>query len=93
MGRYAEARDLYQDTLDRCRRVLGDDHPNTLTSASNLANDLRDLGDHQAARDLNQATLDRKRRVLGDDHPDTLRSADNLAAGLRALDEASGNVP
>jgi hypothetical protein len=44
MGRYAEARGLNQDTLDRCRRVLGADHPDTLGSASNLAADLRALG-------------------------------------------------
>ncbi len=28
------ARDLDQDTLDRARRVLGADHPNTLKSAN-----------------------------------------------------------
>jgi hypothetical protein len=39
------ARDLSQDTLARHRRVLGDDHPNTLTSANNLALDLRALGE------------------------------------------------
>ena len=39
------ARDLDQDTLDRRRRVLGDDHPDTLTSANNLAVDLRALGE------------------------------------------------
>jgi hypothetical protein len=39
------ARDLDQDTLDRRRRVLGQDHPDTLASASNLATDLRALGE------------------------------------------------
>jgi hypothetical protein len=39
------ARDLGQDTFDRCRRVLGADHPNTLQSANNLAADLRALGE------------------------------------------------
>jgi hypothetical protein len=29
------------------RRVLGDDHPATLRSASSLAADLRELGEHQ----------------------------------------------
>jgi hypothetical protein len=38
------ARDLDQDTLDRRRRVLGEDHPHTLSSANNLAADLRELG-------------------------------------------------
>ncbi len=42
MGRYADARDLDQDLLDR-RRLLGEDHPSTLVSASNLADDLRAL--------------------------------------------------
>ena len=65
------ARDLDQDTLDRRRRVLGQDHPDTLTAAHNLATDLRELGEVQAARDLDQDTLDRRRRVLGQDHPDT----------------------
>ena len=72
MGRYAEARDLDEDTLARRRRVLGEDHPDTLTSANNLAIDLRNLGEYQAARELDEDTLARHRRVLGDDHPDTL---------------------
>ena len=70
MGRYAEARDLHQDTLDRHRRVLGEDHPDTLFSAHNLAVDLRKLGEVRAARDLTRDTLDRRRRVLGQDHPE-----------------------
>ena len=41
MGHYAEARELDEDTLARRRRVLGEDHPDTLTSANNLGNDLR----------------------------------------------------
>jgi hypothetical protein len=39
------ARVLDQDTLDRRRRVLGQDHPDTLASAENLAADLRALGE------------------------------------------------
>jgi hypothetical protein len=67
--------------------VLGQDHPDTLRSANNLAADLRALDETQAARDLDEDTLARRRRVLGQDHPDTLRSASNLAADLRALGE------
>jgi hypothetical protein len=66
---------------------LGEDHPSTLASASNLAVDLRALGETQAARDLDEDTLARRRRVLGEGHPDTLTSASNLAVDLRALDE------
>ena len=37
--------DLNRDTLDRRRRILGHDHPDTLNSAANLATDLRELGE------------------------------------------------
>ena len=56
--------------------MLGEDHPNTLTYANQLAIDLRALGEVQAARDLDQDTLDRRRRMLGADHPDTLVSGE-----------------
>jgi len=62
--------------------------PHSLTSASNLAVDLRQMGEVAAARDLDQDTLDRRRQVLGADHPGTLTSASILAADLRALGAA-----
>ena len=67
--------------------MLGEDHPDTLTSANNLASDLRNLGEHQAARELDEDTLARRRRVLGEDHPDTLTSAVALAIELANLGE------
>ncbi|WP_290056041.1 tetratricopeptide repeat protein, partial [Amycolatopsis solani] len=76
-----------EDTLARSERVLGADHPDTLVSASNLAVDLRELGEYQRARELDEDTFARRRRVLGEDHPDTLVSADNLAVDLRELGE------
>ena len=39
------ARDLDHDTLDRRRRILGHDHPDTLASAASLAHDLHELGE------------------------------------------------
>ena len=58
------ARALAEDTLARCRRVLGEDHPETLNAATNLAADLRTLGEARAARELDEDTLTRRRRVL-----------------------------
>jgi putative methionine-R-sulfoxide reductase with GAF domain len=78
---------LDEDILTRYRRVLGEDHPETLRSAHNLAVGLRALGEHEQARQLHEDTLTRRRRVLGEDHPDTLRSANNLANNLSALGE------
>ncbi len=74
---------------ERNRNTLGDDHSDTLGSASNLAVNLRQLGEVGEARTLDEDTLARRRRTLGDDHPDTLRSANNLAIDLRELGEVA----
>jgi hypothetical protein len=44
LGEARAACDLDQDTLERRRRVLGHNHPETLKSASNLAADVPALG-------------------------------------------------
>jgi hypothetical protein len=45
---------LDEDTLARRRRVLGEDHPDALTAASNLAMSLRAVGEYQAAWEPNE---------------------------------------
>ncbi|MEU1619100.1 tetratricopeptide repeat protein [Streptomyces sp. NPDC005722] len=75
LGVTEQARALAEDTVARRRRVLGEDHPNTLTTASNLAIWLAALGVTEQARALAEDTLTRRRRVLGEDHPDTLSTA------------------
>ena len=77
---------LDEDTLARRRRVLGEDHPDTLASADNLAFSLQGVRG-QAARELGEDTLARRRRVLGEDHPDTLASASNLVMILGRVGE------
>jgi hypothetical protein len=83
-GEPRRAKALNEDAIGRRRRVLGEDHPDTLSSAYNLAIVLSQLGDATAARALDEDTLGRRRRVLGEDHPDTLSSAYNLADDLYA---------
>jgi tetratricopeptide (TPR) repeat protein len=76
-----------------CQRLLGEEHPDTLTSANNLAEA------YQAAERLNQAiplfkqTLANRRRVLGADHPDTLSSANNLAEAYQAAGRLDKAIP
>ena len=67
------------------RERLGDEHPDTLTSASNLALNLWWLGEFQRARVLDEETLTRRQRILGADHPDTLTSVSQLASDLYSL--------
>jgi tetratricopeptide (TPR) repeat protein len=67
------------------RSRLGDDHPDTLESANNLALDLWALGSYEQGHQLAEDTLTRSRRVLGNDHPHTMKSAYSLALILHAL--------
>ena len=44
-------------TLARCRRLLGEDHPDTLRSAGSFGVDPSNLGEHQGARELDEDPL------------------------------------
>ena len=52
-GEYQAARELGEDTLARRRRVLGEDHPDTLASASNLVMILGRVGEETCRPRLN----------------------------------------
>lgn len=51
---------LDEDTLARRRRVLGEDHPDTLAAAFQLVGALIGLGEHHAARELNDDIIARR---------------------------------
>ncbi|WP_232425053.1 FxSxx-COOH system tetratricopeptide repeat protein [Pseudofrankia inefficax] len=86
-GDLPSSRALAERALSRNREILGEDHPDTLTSAANLASTLGELGqgDYAAARELAEDVLARRRQVLGEDHPDTLTAMADLAVTLRSL--------
>ena len=87
-GQLPAAIAIYEQVLADCRRVLGDEHPDTLASRSNLAGAYRSVGRVAEAITLHEQVLTDYRRVLGDDHPDTLTSRNNLASAY----EAAGRV-
>ncbi|OOP56863.1 MAG: hypothetical protein AYP45_06545 [Candidatus Brocadia carolinensis] len=79
---YRSAEMLFRRELDIQNRILGDEHPNTLRTMSNLAVTLGAQGDLAGARKLNEQVLEIRRRILGDEHPDTSNSACNLVVTL-----------
>src|SRR3954449_10378173 len=87
LGAVQLADPLGEDTLQRCRRVLGLDDPITLQTASALARSLVALDDREPARALSEDTLQRCRRVLGPDHAATLTAAPTLILALIRLGE------
>lgn len=77
-GRYDEAEPLFRNTLTARERVLGPDHPDTLSSRNNLAVLLSRTGRYDEAEPLLRDTLATATRVLGPDHPITQTVVANL---------------
>jgi tetratricopeptide (TPR) repeat protein len=71
---------LYEQALADRRRILGQDHPQTLTSGNNLAGAYQAAGDLDRAIPLFEQALADCVRVLGADHPQTKIVRGNLAA-------------
>jgi DNA-binding SARP family transcriptional activator/tetratricopeptide (TPR) repeat protein len=84
-GDLAPARPLFERARDLRGSLLGEDHPDTLESASSLSSNLWALGQYEQGRQLAEDTLTRCRRVLGDEHPGTLRTAFILVLTLWEL--------
>ena len=83
-GQYAEAALLFRKTLRVRRDTLGEDHPDTATSYSNLAETLSDQGKYAEAEAMHRRALAIYLKALGEDHPDTATSYSNLAETLSA---------
>lgn len=73
------ARDQFAELLAIRERVLGAEHPNTLTARANLAYMAGLAGDPAAARDQFADLFPAYIRVLGTEHPDTLTTRVHLA--------------
>jgi tetratricopeptide (TPR) repeat protein len=80
----AQALPLRRQRLTWCREVLGEDHPLTAESYSNLAANLYTRGRNAEAGTLFQKALDIFRKALGEGHPDTAASYGNVGANLNA---------
>ncbi|WP_299540685.1 FxSxx-COOH system tetratricopeptide repeat protein [uncultured Streptomyces sp.] len=70
----------YWDRLnDRSQRILGADHPDTLTTRHNLAFSYWQAGRTTEAIALQEAVLTDRERILGTEHPNTLTAREHIA--------------
>ncbi len=81
-ARMEQARQLLEETVKRCRRILGTDNRETLLSMANLAAVLGEQGRHGEARKILHECIAIRERTLGRDHPSTVNSLTNLAIQL-----------
>jgi serine/threonine protein kinase/tetratricopeptide (TPR) repeat protein len=75
---YDKAVPLQERALAERRRVLGQEHPDTLDSISQMGLLLQGLGKVDEAEPYYREALEKRRRVLGGEHPDTLKSISTM---------------
>jgi non-specific serine/threonine protein kinase/serine/threonine-protein kinase len=91
LGRYDEALPLQEQALATRRRLLGNEHVDTLISINNTALLLNAQGKMEEAEAHYREALDKYRRLHGEEHVETLRTINNLGFLLQSrgkLDEA-----
>mgnify|MGYP001256739153 FL=1 len=84
----AGARDLLAQVLAIEERVLGPEHPSTLTTRHNLASWMGEAGDVAGARALLAQVLAVRERVLGPEHPSTLATRKSLLYWTKRTNES-----
>jgi hypothetical protein len=62
------------------KKLLGQEHPNTLTSIANLTLTFWNQGQWKEARKLEVQIAETRKKVLRQEHPDILTSMINLAS-------------
>ena len=80
VSEYKKAEKLYERSLQLCERVFGAEHPDTVTSYSNLASVYDRQGKYHKAEELYERSLYIREKVLGTEHPDTAMSYSSLAS-------------
>ena len=78
-------RPLYEEALQARRVTLGDRHPDTLTSISNMGGLLFMQGKLEEAIVYLEEALQARKETLGDRHPDTLTSINDMGQLLKEM--------
>jgi hypothetical protein len=79
LGEYTTAESFLRLSLEIREKILGREHPDTLTSVSHLGSVLSSQGKYDEAEAMQRQALEGREKVLGQEHPDTLTSVYHLA--------------
>jgi CHAT domain-containing protein len=81
-----------QERLKKLERALGPEHPDTLTTKSQLAGMYYGLGDYAKAGELHTQVLEAKECALGPEHPHTALAVADLSRVLAKTGDRAGAI-
>ncbi|KAF8525562.1 hypothetical protein BU17DRAFT_62707 [Hysterangium stoloniferum] len=84
-GKYSDTEVLEIEVIESRQKILGTEHPDTLSAKANLAVTYYWLGRLTDAEKLGVQVLKDREQHLGTEHPDTLGTKGNLAVTYRQL--------
>jgi predicted RNA-binding protein Jag len=79
-GDLNNAEQLEFEVMEMRKKLLGAEHPDTLTAIGNLASTYMHQGRWNEAEQLEVQVMNMRKKLLGADHPDTLNAIGNLAS-------------
>jgi tetratricopeptide (TPR) repeat protein len=83
MGNIPDATTLALKSMKARKKVLGQEHEDTLWSKAMVGSAYRNQGRWDAAEELEVQVMETRKKKLGADHPSTLHSMNNLASTYR----------
>ncbi len=84
LAKFKESEQIYRRALALSEKILGQDHPSTLSSLNNLGVVLNSQGKYEEAEQRHRQALAVKERILGQNYPSTLGSVGNLGIVLES---------
>jgi len=92
-GNYTGAEPLYRRALEAQERILGPEHPETLSSMTKLADLLEETNRFEEAFSLHHSALEIQERKRGAERPDTIKALNHFSYSLRKHGHASKSEP
>lgn len=92
-GLHAAAVSHWQTLAADTERILGREHPDTLTARNNLATSYQQAGRTEEAITLLEQVATDSERTLGPHHPHTLTTRNNLAGSYQGRPHPGGHHP
>ena len=82
-GDWKNAKELGIKVMNMREKLLGEEHPHTLSGMAHLAMTYRNQGRWNEAEQLQIQVMDMRKKLLGAEHPNTLSSMANLGVTYR----------
>ncbi|KAI7759632.1 hypothetical protein LZL87_014155 [Fusarium oxysporum] len=82
-GEYNTAEEVVRMSVEAREKVLGKEHPDTLSSMNNLALALQGQGKYEEAEKRHREILEVSNKIFGKEDPSTLTSMNNMALALQ----------